>query len=420
MLPFNCIQAQLFPSSTPQPYHHSDGAESGPEVVLGCGSAAAHLISAQMPEFNGNELIVLQQQLLELRQKLVVEQNTLEATARIQAKLVDRKHVAQVASSMKESVLRIEFLKEQISELELHVKGFAEERGELNRQESLATTCSARSGPEPFGELDFWLGSSRLSWAKIDYKISELGYRINIAENLLQGAEKMLAAIGQESLSVRNRLLVSRNELKKRVGLLGQALKKYTSLSIGIASTNALAGPSPSTAHQSQWTNNPLPDIAQVDSAAAYTGKLRIKVQSIGNLEGPNAPPFRFELRTDRPAKTSNLDEDGNVLSVIVPVTPVERDSNCYTSGQDILLTLEQSRQIELCVSSGSHELANAIFFCHLGAIFSKGADEEGIFDGTIELEPAGTLGLQLCYSTRLHSERMSFNSRIPFSPQCR
>jgi hypothetical protein len=364
-----------------------------------------------MPElFNSTiDVLVLKNQIIELKKKLSVEKQMYEAGKLIQVRMAKQTSVQQVENSLNESLDRMNFLGEQIKEIENQIL-----ESQLKRNESVSTeyldaletlnvspsnsTMAKKYSDSPFKQaahLNWSLVGQKLTWPKIDFKINELSYRLKLNENILEAEEKIIEACkGQE---FNPELIESREVTRQRVQILGQALKKYTSLIISSGGNNQ----NPCSA------TNLFDDSFGQDSQ--FTGKLFIKVTKIGGLTGSCAPPFNLNFDLDQLSNfRSGKSSKKSTATCSIAGSKDPENPSAYTCYQEIMVNLVRASEMELTITSGSGSGSSksikgsikGIFFIKLATLFTSGPDETGVISNTFEVEPAGSINLQFHYST--------------------
>lgn len=358
-----------------------------------------------MPELLNNssvDVLALKNQLIELKKKLAVETQMYEAGKLIQVRMAKQASVQQVENSLNESLDRINFLKEQVKAMENQILESQLRRNEsfsteyldafetLNVSPSNSTVSANHSEQQPSKqliELNWSLAGQKLTWPKIDFKINELSYRLKLNENILEAEEKIIEAFKGHQCNSKS--IQSREITKQRVQILGQALKKYTSLIISENSAN----------NQSSSTNNLFEDSIGQDTTQ-FTGKLFIKVTKIGGLTGSSAPPFTLNFDLDQLANFRsgrNSKKSAETCSITGSKDP--ENQSAYTCYQEIVVELVRASELELTIATGSSQSIKGMFFIKLATLFRPGPDEEGIISNIFEVEPAGSVALQFHYS---------------------
>lgn len=361
-----------------------------------------------MPEFlrDKTDLLDFKNKLIELKKKLSVEKQVYEAGKLIKARMDKQSSVQQVENSLKESLNRIAFLEGQVETMEEEINSAAK----LNRNESNSTeyldaietlaispkispSTSQKSiitaTPAPSqAELKWSLANQKLTWPKIDHKISELSYRLKLNENILEAEEKIIEAF--EGRNVNAELLERKETTKQRVQILNQSLKKYTSLII--SGTNSSASVPVSAAEDSL--------NQQQDEETFFTGKLMIKMTRIGGIEGSSKPPFTFNFDLDQLANfRSGKNSKTSAASIVLTGSKDPEDPSAYTCYHELVINLARSSELELTVTAGSNQSIKAVFFAKLAVLFGAGSDEERSISNIFELEPAGSVNLQFHFS---------------------
>lgn len=356
-----------------------------------------------MPEFlrDTTDVLDYKNKLIELKKKLTVEKQMYEAGKMIKARMDKQSSVQQVENSLKESLDRIAFLEGQVQTMEKEISSVQQ----LNRKESnvseyldaietltvspstsLKTVMDSKRAPQV--DLNWYLAGQKLTWPKIDFKISELSYRLKLNENILEAEEKIIEAFAGQN--VKAELLEGKEITKKRVQILGQALKKYTSLII--SGTN------------SSTTPTSTPEYLQGDETL-FTGKLMIKVTKIGGLVGSSTPPFTFNFDLDQLANfRSGKNSKKSAGSTVFHGSKDPEDPSAYSCYQEITINLVRSSELELTVMSGASQGIKGIFFVKLAALFGMGPEEECAVSKVFELEPAGSVNLQFHFGNIVQS----------------
>ena len=355
-----------------------------------------------MPELLNNlDVLALKNQLIELKKKLSVEKQMYEAGKLIQVRMAKQSSVQQVENSLNESLDRINFLEEQVKVMENQIL-----ESQLRRNGSASTeyldafetlnvspsnsTIGTKFSDSPFKQnvdLNWSLVGQKLTWPKIDFKINELSYRLKLNENILEAEEKIIEAFkGQQG---NPEVLASREITKQRVQILGQALKKYTSLII--TGNNGQSATS---------SSNLFEDSFGIESQ--YTGKLFIKITKIGGLTGSAAPPFTLHFDLDQ-LSNFRSGKSSKKSAAICSVTGAKDPENpsAFTCYQEIVVDLVRASELELTITSGSSQSIKGMFFIKLATLFSTGPDEEGVISNLFEIEPAGSINLQFHYSKK-------------------
>lgn len=363
----------------------------------------------RMPEFikdATNASLDHQNKLIELKKKLGVEKQMYEAAKLIKARMDKQSSVQQVENSLKESLDRIAFLEGQVEEMEKEMAGIKLDRKESgaseyldaietlpvsakispsSSQKSSVTTESSRSS----ADLNWFLSGQKLTWPKIDYKIGELSYRLKLNENILEAEEKIIEAFAAGQ-NVKAELLEGKEATKKRVQILSQALKKYTSLIIGGDNTSSTS------------TTTSSDDLQGAETL--FTGKLMIKVTKIGGLAGTSTPPFTFNFDLDQLSNfRSGKNNKKSVESVVINGSKDPEDPSSFSCYQEIVINLVRSSEFELTVTSGASQSIKGIFFVKLATLFEAGPDEECAVSHAFEMEPAGSVNLQFHFSNSIN-----------------
>lgn len=359
--------------------------------------------SLNMPELLTKtiDVLALKNQLIELKKKLSVEKQMYEAAKLIQVRMAKQTNVQQVENSLNESLDRINFLEEQIKAMENQIL-----ESQLRRNESVSTeyldafetlnvspsnstieTKSSNNTDSPFKQiinLNWSLVGQKLTWPKIDFKINELSYRLKLNENILEAQEKIIEAFKGQQCNPE--LIESREITRQRVQILGQALKKYTSLIISQGNNSGLSSFDDSFGQESQ-----------------FTGKLFIKITKIGGFTGSNEPPFTLNFDLDQLTnfRSGKTTKDRTVTCSINGSKDPENPA-AYTCYQEILVDLVRASELELTVMAAGSTKKKSIkgmFFIKLATLFAAGPDEEGVVSNVFEIEPAGSINLQFHYS---------------------
>lgn len=386
------------------------------------------LIPSNSHKHKNNEILVLQNKLLDLKKKLLVETQMYEAAKLIKVRMDKERHVQQVENSLKESSGRIGFIEEQIKEVEMEIYGFRQLEKEeasvssdyldaidsslnsmkISSSPSVASSASCSTNPkQPQTHTDlkcFLLANQKLFWSKIDYKIAELTCRLKVSENILQAEEKIIEAFKRSSKSggggaedIKDLVEVS----KQRVQILQQALKKYTSL----ISSNGPPSATPTL----------TPIQTSDDQLVQFTGKLLIKVTKIGGFSfgtfssssSWNPVTLSFNLNQFLSLSTPNNPRTSNssIHSVITSASKDPDNSTLFTCYQEINVNLVKASDLELTISTATATSGTAIkgmFFAKLAALFTRGPDEEASLSESFEIEPSGTVDLQFHYSKQV------------------
>lgn len=366
--------------------------------------------SLNMPELltknSTIDVLALKNQLIELKKKLSVEKQMYEAAKLIQVRMAKQTNVQQVENSLNESLDRINFLEEQIKAMENQIL-----ESQLRRNESVSTeyldafetlnvspsnstieTKSSNNTDSPFKQiinLNWSLVGQKLTWPKIDFKINELSYRLKLNENILEAQEKIIEAFKGQQCNPE--LIESREITRQRVQILGQALKKYTSLIISQSNNSGSSSFDDSFGQESQ-----------------FTGKLFIKITKIGGFTGSNEPPFTLNFDLDQLTnfRSGKTTKDRTVTCSINGSKDPENPA-AYTCYQEILVDLVRASELELTVMAAGSTKKKSIkgmFFIKLATLFAAGPDEEGVVSNVFEIEPAGSINLQFHYSKNNNS----------------
>ena len=382
-------------------YHHSDRPKP----------ARAQQLTVTMPELSNNnsvDVLALKNQLIELKKKLTVEKQMYEAGKLIQVRMAKQTSVQQVENSLNESVDRINFLEEQVKAMENQIL-----ESQLRRHESASTeyldafeTLKVSPSDSTVGtdnyeqqsfkqliDLNWSLIGQKLTWPKIDFKINELSYRLKLNENILEAEEKIIEAFKGQKCNSESELIESREKTKQRVQILSQALKKYTSLIISGNNGN----------NQSSSTTNLFEDSLGQD--AQFTGKLFIKITKIGGLTGSSAPPFTLNFDLDQLANfRSGRNSKKSTVTYSITGSKDPENPSAYICYQEIIVDLVRASELELTISSGLSKSIKGMFFIKLATLFGSG-DEEAVISNIFEVEPAGSVNLQLHYSKKIAFE---------------
>lgn len=383
-----------------------------------------------MPEYKDKkaekfEILTLQNNLIELKKKLLVERQMFEAAKLIKVRMDKQSNIRQVENSLEESMDRIAFLEGQVREIEEKI--FENEMLKRNESESKSVSgesdyvdavesseVSSLRSTSPINSqqqqqqqpalqeqqkinLNWLLAGQKLTWPKIDYKITELSYRLKINENILEAEEKLIEAFKtgttaqQSSQSKSDFLLEEREVTKQRVQVLNQALKKYTSLV-----TIEHAASTPATPITSF-------DDSLSEESGQFTGKLLIKITKIAGLNGTSPPPFTLNFDLDHLAKFRSGSQKSKVNRIVLSNCSKDPENpSAYTCYQEIAINLVRSRELELSINSSNSAAIKGMFFVKLATLFASGPNEEGSIVNTFEIEPAGSISLQFHYSKHL------------------
>lgn len=338
--------------------------------------------------------------ILELKKRLAVEQKMYEASKLIQAKLDKQSNVQHVENSLKETRDRIEFLKEQISETENKLYRSSSASTEyLDALEGLSISSKTTDIPNSsvkytpkLRNLDLYLAGKRISGEKINHKICDLSCRLKISENILEAETKIIEAFRVEKDGSENGDLRERREFtKQRVQILGQALKKYTSLKCDGTSTN------PAT---------PFDDSSSILDGPSnqFTGKLQIKITKIGGIIGRGAgSPFKINVNVDQWAgRNAASKAPAASKSVLLSCSKDPQDSASFVCYQEISTSLLKASELEISVCSGTSGALQGLIFVKLLDLFPAGPDEKASLVESFEIEPSGAIGLQFHYSKKL------------------
>lgn len=344
------------------------------------------------------EILTFQNNLIELKKKLVVERQMFEAAKLIRVRMDKQTNVKQVENSLEESKDRISFLEEQVKDLETKIfesqllkRKQSDSSEYVDAVESLKISPSTSTMTSTLTKaaahqinLNYFTAGHKLTWPKIDFKINELSYRLKLNENILEAEEKLIEAFKGQT-NIKNDLLEDKEITKQRVQVLNQALKKYTSLvTSGHASTPA--------------TPVTFEEASTIEESNHFTGKLLIKITKITGLTGGTPPPFALNFDLDQLANFRSGTRKSKVNKVILSNCSKDPDNqsayNCY---QETAINLIRSRELELTVSAGGG--IKGMFFVKLATLFVSGPDVEGAVSNLFEIEPAGSVNLQFHYS---------------------
>ena len=371
---------------------------------------------------NDDELLVLQNNLIQLKQKLLLEQKMFDAAKLIRVRMDKQANVQQVENSLTESKGRISFLEEQVKEMDKKIFNFhltLKRDISSNYSDAIIDTCTSKwenQRRKRRTNFNFLLAEQKLTWSKIEHKIGELSYRLKLDENILEAEEKLIEAfkkhdnnnnnnnnnnISNNNISNNNNcpIIINNNNLvegkeatKQRIQILNQALKKYTSL----VTHNESVPATPS-------------EYSHVDEETTFnfTGKLLIKLSKIVGLSGAPVPPFIFNFYLDQMANFRSGAQKSSIIKttkVVISTASKDPDNlSAYTCYQEIVLSLSQAKELEFSIGSGtSAPSIKGIFFVKLATLFaSSGPDEEGIVSNIFEIEPTGSVHLQFRYSNQ-------------------
>lgn len=358
---------------------------------------------------NSSELIILQNKLIDLKKKLVLENQMYAAAKLIKVRMNKESNAQQVENSLKEYEERIGFIETQIKDTEDEIVEFKKfkslDEAALNDNESeyvdamdslTISTSSSSVSKQPNRHIDTLkclLANQKLSWPKIDYKINDLGCRLKVEENILEAKEKIIDAYNVMKTAGRNedeinKLIEEKESSKQRVQLLQQSLKKYTSLISAINDETKDA----------KDTNSIL--STSTSSLQQYTGKLMIKVTKIGGFSVGTNSNSQLTLSFNFNQQSSSLDTPKSSLFAACPINSTLKDPNnstIFTCYQEIVINLVKSSELELTVNSSGG--IKGMFFASLAAIFTEGPDKEALLSNSFEIEPAGVIDLQFHYS---------------------
>ena len=371
-----------------------------------------------MPELLNNsvDVLALKNQLIELKKKLTVEKQMYEAGKLIKARMAKQTSVQQVENSLNESLDRIAFLEEQIKSMENQML-----EAQLRRNESFSTeyldafeTLNVSPSNSTIGtrnteqqqstktttliDLNWFLAGQKLTWPKIDYKINELSYRLKLNENILEAEEKIIEAFkGQQNAL---ELIEGKDVTRQRVQILGQALKKYTSLIITGPNTPTSANGTTTTATPATITNLFEDSLGH---ETQFTGKLLIKITKIGGLTGTSLPPFTLNFDLDQLANfRSGKNTKKSAVTCTITGSKDPENPSAYTCYQEISVNLIRASELELSITSGSSKNIKGMVFVKLATLFAAGPDVEGAISNIFEIEPAGSVNLQFHYSKQI------------------
>lgn len=341
------------------------------------------------------EVLLLQRRLVELQQRLKVESTMLEASKRIQANMDNRQNAQQIGNSVAEAEERILFLQRQIGEVEQKLARVNEDRRDLE-----ATIRNAASGDcGNFGpvkmkqvavanELEFWRAGTPLTAAKVEYKVRELGCRLKIQENILEGLDRMLeawqthgSASGKEPTEAVRKLQDSREQTKQKASILSQALKKYASLAVSENSSTSESESTPGT-------------------ASLFTGKLLLKVTQLSNLNATSRAPFSLEFVVDQLSPFSRHDTSQQGASLLMPINniSVAGSGSELSFYQELNAKLNQASELQIILRCGQAQVINGIFFMKLSSLLPCGPDQAWKLSETLDFEPIGAFAIQLSY----------------------
>ena len=347
-----------------------------------------------------------------------------DAAKLIKVRMSKERNVQQVVNSLNEYVERIEFIEQQIKEVEHQILGFKQQEIEQGKEASIASyyldavdSVNISSSPSILNEqnstndLKYLLANEKLSWSKIDYKISDLSCRLKINENILEAEEKIIEAYKAGKAEEIRDLVEGKELSRQKVQILQQSLKKYTSL------ISSEPGTTPTSEDNCSGVfghgNSQLPQ---------FTGKLMIKVTKIGgftvgrskiggftigrssnpsislnfNLNqflSPSSPPNNFHPK----AKTTN----SSVSTTITSTSKDPENSTIFTCYQEIVVNLVKASELELTISTASGPGIKGMFFAKLATLLRGGPDVEASLSQSFEIEPTGIIDLQFHYSNQ-------------------
>lgn len=389
-------------------------------------------------DIKSNESLVIQNQLLELRRKLQLEEKMMEASRLIKGKLDQLQNVQQVQNSIKESEERITFLKEQIATLERNLKMSQLKRtcSDLSEYHDAFESLSITPTREDSFKLNinWWLSDQKLTWPKIEYKINELSYRLKVNENILEAEDKLIEAMrvhliqedrGKNSKKSDNsgysdealKLLQESKEVtKQRVTILSQALKKYTSLCTSSMNTST-STTSPSIT-SSLFTSNHFGSLIQ---GAQFTGKLGVKILKVSGLSGTsNKSSFTFSFDLDqivnyRSGMGAGTKSNKSITSVVVNPSNPKKSTIDFTCNQEVELKLVNASELEITLSSGGSNLNNikGIFFIKLATLLSKSSEIESSIHKCFEFDPVGSVEMQFHYEPNMVKKEQLAKARM-------
>ena len=78
----------------------------------------------------------------------------------------------------------------------------------------------------------YWLVESQLNWSKINFKISEISYKLQVQSNMVEGYAKLTEAFKKTDLKSSSEAEMRTEEAKQLTNILKTSLKKYTSLAV--------------------------------------------------------------------------------------------------------------------------------------------------------------------------------------------
>ena len=357
------------------------------------------------------DILQLQRQQVELKQKLKLEESMLDASIRIQAGMHAKQNAQQIQNSVKEAEERIRFLKAQIGQVEDRLRLVSEERRDLHTAIKKAASQENLAQPKLkklfTNELDFWRAGSSLSADKVVYKVRELGCRLKIQENILSALDRMLDAwqthgssTGKEPTDAIKKLQASREQTKQKVSLLSQALKKYTSLA---------------------FSEGPV--IESAASNELFTGKLLLKISQLSNLNATSRAPFSLEFVFDQLSTFSRSEPTQQGKSFLLPVNNPSSSNNDteFTFYQELSTKLQQASELQIILRSGASQQIHGMFFMKLAALLPCGPEQEWKLSETLEFEPIGAFSLQIYYQpdvkARQQAQQQQAANRIQRKP---
>ena len=179
----------------------------------------------------------MDRQIIALRSKLDTESRFLNAAVSMSTGYNDGSSVAfreQAEIHAMEAQRRIEFLTREISRLEVNRnKALSGRRDSVGDVPSYAESSNSPiSTADQFIFIVYWLVESQLSWSKINFKISELSYKLQVQSNMVDGYVKLADALrrtdGKNALEAEARA----EEARQLTSILKTSLKKYTSLAV--------------------------------------------------------------------------------------------------------------------------------------------------------------------------------------------
>lgn len=131
-----------------------------------------------------------------------------------------------------EAQRRIEFLTKEIGRLEGN-----RNRALSGQRDHVVDIPTYTESNSPIGNkflvyLVYWLVESQLSWSKINFKISELSYKLQVQSNMVEGYTKLAEALKKTDLKSAAEAEARMEEAKQLTNILKTSLKKYTSLAV--------------------------------------------------------------------------------------------------------------------------------------------------------------------------------------------